>query len=418
MVGNWSVLERTAAACLAVWAVGCAAPQDGGGAGPAPHSGGDTGEQSVSDEALLRAAISGEADPSTTLARIARQGGLPVRTDAGSHLFACLCGEGDWSLAGDHDDWAGSPMAQSGALWWAEVDLSEPDGSKYKYTAADAWIPDPLGRRYAYDEFGKVSLVADSGPHLEQWFAVDGFGLVPRDLHIWVPEAGTHGRTMYAHDGQNLFDPEAIWGGWRLHESAPAGMLIVGIENTPDRIDEYTHTTDVLDGHTYGGAGDAHADLLHEVIRPMVEAHYGAPGPSALMGSSLGGLISFHTAHRFPGAYDLAISLSGTMGWGSIGTNNPTMLERYAASGHQDTALYLDSGGSGTCWDADDDGLADDDPASSDNYCENAQFRDELAAAGYGFEVDLWHWHEPDAPHNEAAWADRVWRPLEIFAAR
>lgn len=56
-------------------------------------------------------------------------------------------------------------------------------------------------------------------------------------------------------------------------------------------------------------------------------------------------------------------------------------------------------------------------PAATDNYCENQQFRDVLETAGYVSGTDLWHWWEPDAPHNEAAWADRVWRPLEIFAA-
>ena len=34
----------------------------------------------------------------------------------GLFRFACLCGPGAWELAGDHDAWAGAPMAQSGAL--------------------------------------------------------------------------------------------------------------------------------------------------------------------------------------------------------------------------------------------------------------------------------------------------------------
>ena len=85
-------------------------------------------------------------------------------------------------------------------------------------------------------------------------------------------------------------------------------------------------------------------------------------------------------------------------------------------SGHQGVPIYLDSGGDGSCYDGDGDGIEDDDPNASDNYCENLQLRDTLEAAGYTHDVDLWHWWEPGAPHNEAAWAERVWRPLELFA--
>jgi hypothetical protein len=41
--------------------------------------------------------------------------------------------------------------------------------------------------------------------------------------------------------------------------------------------------------------------------------------------------------------------------------------------------------------------------------------RDVLLSIGYTTGVDMAHWFEPDAPHNEAAWAARVFRPLDIF---
>ena len=117
-----------------------------------------------------------------------------------------------------------------------------------------------------------------------------------------------------------------------------------------------------------------------------------------------------------PDDWDFAASLSGTAGWGSIGLQNPTIIDLMRQAGHQDIAIYLDSGGNGGCYDSDGDGTDDDDPTASDNYCETIQLRDTLAAAGYRYDSDLWHWWEPGAPHNEAAWADRVHRPLEIFS--
>ena len=35
--------------------------------------------------------------------------------------------------------------------------------------------------------------------------------------------------------------------------------------------------------------------------------------------------------------------MSGTLGWGSFELHNETIIERYAARGHQGTAIYLDA---------------------------------------------------------------------------
>ncbi|MCK6502202.1 hypothetical protein L6R53_02155 [Myxococcota bacterium] len=394
---------------------------DGGGGDGETGSdggGGDGGGGDGADEALFREAVLGAVEPAVALAEIAAGGGLPVQTATGSFLFGCLCGDGAWALAGDHDGWVGAAMERSGALSWIEVEVPSPDGSLYKFVeGGTTWTADPMARRYGYDDFGEHSLVRASAAHLERWLDVGGEGLAGRELRVWVPDGGAFTHALYAQDGQNLFDPQATWGGWRLQDSLPDGMLVVGVDNTADRMDEYTHVPDVIHGTTWGGRGDAYADLLTGTIRPLIEAEYGAAEVHGVMGSSLGGLVSAHVVHRYPQDWDMAISLSGTMGWGSIGADNETMPERWVAAGHGPVALYLDSGGGGTCWDGDGDGVPDDDPGASDNYCENAWMAESLAGVGYQWEVDLWHWHEPGASHDEAAWAARVWRPLEIFAA-
>lgn len=406
-------------ALCALMLVGCDGGKIGvlGGDDTGDTAGGEGGDPGVEDEAALREAIAGERDAEAALARVAASGGLPVKTADGTFLFACLCGEGSWSLAGDHEGWSGQPMTRAGELWWIEVEIAEPDGSLYKFTDGESWIADPLGRRYGYDEYGEHSLVRASAAHLERWYEVEAEGLLPRDLQVWVPADGAFSHTLYAHDGQNLFDPNAFWGGWRLDESLPDGVLVVGIDNTADRMEEYTHTTDELSGSTYGGEGAAYARLVEETIRPAMEAAYGEPEVVGTMGSSLGGLISFVIADQYPDRYDMAISLSGTMGWGSIGSDNETIIEIYEAAGHRSTALYLDSGGAGPCEDSDGDGIEDDSWDATDNYCENRQLADVLERVGYVYETDLWHWHEEGAEHNEAEWAARVWRPLEIFAS-
>ncbi len=352
------------------------------------------------------------ADRDGTLREEADDGGWPVRVASGRVVVSTDPAFG--AVAGDFDDWAGTSLtADEGFAWSVVPDVA---GDAYKLKSGDTFAADPWARAYAYDDFGEITFVAPPAEaHLERWPIVEGAGLAPRTVRVWVPaEAPT--RVLYVHDGQNLFDPDAFNGGWHLQDSAPPAMLLVGIDNSSDRMDEYTHVEDDI-GQVLGGEGDAYADLLRDVIRPQVDARYGEPAVVGTMGSSLGGLISLHLALHDDGDYAFAASLSGTLGWGSIGLENETMIERWAAAGLRDVVVYLDSGGGGTdCEDSDGDGTNDDDPTAADNYCETVQMRDVLLEEGWQGDVDLFHWHEPGAQHDEAAWAARVFRPLEIFA--
>ena len=60
-------------------------------------------------------------------------------------------------------------------------------------------------------------------------------------------------------------------------------------------------------------------------------------------------------------------------------------------------------------------GALNNEEINRDNYCYTKAFADALDGIGYEYEIDLFHWFEPGAEHNEAAWAARLFRPLEIF---
>lgn len=386
----------------------------GGGlsAGGAAQGGEGTGGAPSDLDALLARL---RADPEGTMLEESLARGWPVSL-SGGYLVVSLQGSLD-HVAGDWNDWVPEPLTDDDGFSWALVPALS--GDRYKLAnGVDTYLVDPWSRGYDYDQFGEISLVPGAEAHLERYFEV-GAGqssLEPRTVRVYLPaEPPTH--VLYVHDGQNLFDPDAIWGGWHLQESAPPGMMLVGIDNTAARMDEYTQVADDI-GQVVGGSGDEYAALLEEVVRPLLDQQYGEPGVVGTMGSSLGGLISLHIGLSYPDRYDFVASLSGTLGWGSIGPHTgETMIEHYEAAAKQPFVIYLDSGGdAGLCADSDGDGI-EDDLDSGDNYCETAQMRDVLAAKGYAFDVDLFHWHEPGAPHNEAAWAARVFRPLDIFAA-
>lgn len=311
-------------------------------------------------------------------------------------------------VAGDFDGWTGTPLQSASGFRWAVIP-ADPGG--YKLTdGADRWDADPWARAWTVDEFGELSLVSPEGEHFARVHAVGDDRIPARMLRLLVPaEPVTH--VLYAHDGQNLFLDGGAFGSWSLEDSAPPGMLIVGIDNSPDRIPEYTHTPDL----GFDARGADYARYVVETVRPLVRDAWGEPGRVGVMGSSLGGLISLYIGLQYPDDWDFVASLSGSLYWGSAEVDTSTMMDLYRAAGRLPFAVYVDSGGGGTCVDTDGDGV-NDDGDDQDGYCVTLQMRDVLDELGWTFDVDLWHWWEPGAPHNEAAWAARVFRPLQAFA--
>ncbi len=378
----------------------------------------------VVDEAVARDIISGAVDPDLGFQQLADSNGLPVATETG-WLFLYRAEDGPWSTAGSFSGWGAHPMEQgANGVWWVELPIEEPAGALYKFTDTLDWRADPWARSYTYDDLGEISFVRPptGASRLDRWPGQAGHGMAPRTVRAYVPPGTGPFPVMYAQDGQNLFDPAAFWGGWRLQDALAAvdPMIVVGIDNTADRFDEYTHVPDDLYGYPVGGQGTDYAAFLTEDVRPHIEAEYATSGHDGLLGSSLGGLIALHVAHTYPGSYDFVASMSGTLGWGSFLLSNPLMEELYLDHPPGFVHVYVDSGGSagndGGCTDGDGDGFVEDDADDGDNYCINRQFADDLAAAGWTWDANLWHWHEPDATHDEAAWAARVDRPLAIFA--
>jgi pimeloyl-ACP methyl ester carboxylesterase len=178
-------------------------------------------------------------------------------------------------------------------------------------------------------------------------------------------------------------------------------VLVVAVDNSPARFDEYTHVADDLGGMVVGGHADAYADFLVDGVVPFIAERYPvATGPeaTAVVGSSLGGLASLYLGWRHPDVFGWIGSLSGTVGWGTFGLDNPTIGALYLDA-RPNVSIYLDSGGS--------EGLGCPD-GDTDNYCDNVALADLLRGLGWVDEVDLVYRWDPDAPHNEAAWAARV----------
>ena len=396
----------------------------------------DAGARDPVDDALARLAspAATASDLDALLRDVGLGAGWPLRS-GGRWLFATR-----WSsapdgvaLVSDVNGWSttahAATRAASGVHYFVLADEASfavpPEGAKYKwYGAPDVYRAPPEATAHDWDAFGEHGYLRPpiGRAYFERFPGFDSSPLdLPRAVRVRVPSSldPPRARTLLLHDGQNVFDPAAIWGGWRAQETlsdpAFADVLAVAVDNAADRFDAYTHVPDDIGTGLVGGrAGDYHA-MLRDAVLPFVRARYGVRargGSLAIGGSSLGGLISLHLALAEPDLAGCVIAMSPTLGWGAFAADgSQALLRRFTT--HGPVAIYLDSGGGGTCTDPDGDGIHED-ADDADNYCTTVQLRDRLAGLGYAFDADLFHWHEPGAEHNEAAWAARL--PMALAA--
>ena len=195
---------------------------------------------------------------------------------------------------------------------------------------------------------------------------------------------------VYMHDGQNLFAAGEGAAGprWRIEETVGAldamnlarRALVVGIFPA-DRMADYTRP----------GYED-YGRYLVEEVKPRVDATFRTlrgPADTAVMGSSLGGVVSFFLAWEWPHVFGNAACLSSTFGY------RDDLRERVAGEERRRIRVYLDSG-----WPA-------------DNYEVTRDMRDLLLRRGYREGRDLFYLAFPHARHHEDAWAERAHIPMQ-----
>jgi predicted alpha/beta superfamily hydrolase len=136
---------------------------------------------------------------------------------------------------------------------------------------------------------------------------------------------------FYLHDGQNLFEHhEAAFGvAWRADATAARliamrrirPVILVGIANTPDRLNEYARKYDAHE--RIGGRGEPYARFVLDEVKPFVDRHYrtlAAREHTAVAGSSMGGLVSLTMAQDHCDRFGLCGVISPSLWWNHGGT--------------------------------------------------------------------------------------------------
>ncbi len=224
-------------------------------------------------------------------------------------------------------------------------------------------------------------------------------GLRPRDVLVWLPAGygerpGQHYPVLYMHDGRQVFDPTTSTHGvdWGVDETATAligqgrmrPVIVVAVDNTGARAEEYGDTP----------LGRSYRDFVVNHLKPFVDRTYRTlPGRehTAVMGASMGGLVSFLLIWEHPDVFSAAGCLSPAF--------FPPLIERIREEGSPalPIRIYLDNGGRGL-------------EQRLQPGCDAM-----LPILNAKQNVELMWLHDPEAEHSESAWGHRVWIPLSWF---
>jgi len=284
---------------------------------------------------------------------------------------------------------------------WTREALND-DGSSppnFKSTATRSHTLKHTFTKWKSDGMPSSGVTGQVKYHLD----VTGSGLLPRHLIVWLPPGYDDSDTirypvLYMHDGQNVFDPATSFLGtdWGVDETITRlisedlmkPVIVVGIYNSPDRSDDYGT----------GKKGQAYQKFVVDVVKPLIDSTYRTkPGreDTAVMGSSMGGLISFLLAWNYPQVFQQAACLSPAF------FTNAVDMVRSAPTAPEGMRIYMDNGTVGL-------------ETELQVMCDDMMSA--LAPKGFAPGSSNFEWFlDQGAEHNEQAWAIRVEKPLQFM---
>ena len=140
-----------------------------------------------------------------------------------------------------------------------------------------------------------------------------------RTIRLYLPPSYHHSDkrypVIYMHDGQNLFDDMTAFAGeWGVDESLNQlaaekdfEVIVVGIDNSADfRMNELSPWANKRFGEAQG---KQYMDFIVEVVKPYIDTNFRTQSErlhTAIMGSSMGGLISHYAIHAYPEVFGKA----------------------------------------------------------------------------------------------------------------
>jgi predicted alpha/beta superfamily hydrolase len=238
-----------------------------------------------------------------------------------------------------------------------------------------------------------------------------------RDVDVYLPASYPDRRrhpVIYMQDGQNLSDPSIAFAEtWRLGSvfvelaaaasggpkrgagvGAAVEPIVVGVHNHEERLAEYSPFPSRKHG---GGRADDYLAFLVRTLKPRIDRQFRTrrrASQTAIVGSSMGALVSLYAWFRHPDMFALAGVMSPALWYG-----RERLFEFVERSPMPAGRLYLDVGtGEGA--------TALRDTRSMWSLLINKPSSDDSR---------LLYLEDRGGRHNEAAWGGRLARALEFL---
>lgn len=230
---------------------------------------------------------------------------------------------GSWSTVEKNEDGSELTNRQSSATSDTELRVS----------IAKWAVPEPVKVSTATGDIRSIEIQSDKAGG-------------SRRITVWLPPQYKKNKelrlpVLYILDGQNVFDSaKAAFGTeWQADETADKlianesipPILIVAIDNSKNRIDDYTPTPGTLSNTPInatsttetqstkqGGAAATHLAFIIDEVKPLIDRTFrtkSAPDDTAIAGSSLGGLFSLYAWFERPDVFGHAICMSPSLFW-------------------------------------------------------------------------------------------------------
>jgi predicted alpha/beta superfamily hydrolase len=253
----------------------------------------------------------------------------------------------------------------------------------------------------------KVSTASANVTVLPFAFLMDGLDR-QRTIRLYLPpdytESDENYPVLYMHDGQNLFDAATSYAGeWGVDEtldnlalSAKLKLIVVGIDNGGEyRMNELSPWPNKRFGEAQG---KHYMDFIVDVVKPYIDTNYRTKTDrehTAIMGSSMGALISHYAIHAYPQVFSKAGLFSPSY-WYSDSVFDYTQSHKVAL----DARLYVMFG------DKEGDGMIVD----------TGKMQRQLLSQGHPRDNMVFK-RVPGGEHNEALWQQEFASAVEwLFA--
>jgi len=246
-----------------------------------------------------------------------------------------------------------------------------------------------------------------------------------RQIVVYTPPSYTenpfkiYGDLLVAHDGNNLFSPPVCdtccpFGCWDLQDPLDKlivqgkirEVVVVGVFNTPARMDEYTYSKDP--GYQSTPKANAYLDFIEETVVPLMVSNFrllskegqdksgAASLQLATLGSSLGGLVSCYAGYTRPQVYKKTACMSPSVWWNNQDFNTTILPASLPSS--PPGLWYLDAGST-------EETIGPD----------TVVVVKHLESLGKKLGKNLEYYSDPGGTHSEKSWGGRVHLPLSFM---